>query len=1364
MNLDQGHMKENVKPVEFDPFAGPEIIRVAPAVEPQLEIWVSCAIGGADASRAYNESVSLLLKGVFDRPAMESALTDLILRHEALRSVFSADGHQICVYREVALNLVYADLSSETETGQQSFIKEFSSSDAATAFDLLNGPLFRFALFKLGDQAYYLTLTAHHIICDGWSIGIMLQDLSKFYSARIQNVPSVLPDAIPFSRYAEEQWSFSQTKEYADIEQYWIDQYKDQVPQLEMPIDFPRPSVRTYKSRRDDYPMDPTLVGAIKKVGAKAGSSLISTLISTFEIFLHRITGQPDIVLGIPAAGQSATGNYALVGHCVNLLPLRSHPRGEMAFIDYLKQRKPQILDDYDHQQFTFGSLLKKLNITRDASRVPLVPLVFNIDMGLDDGVDFAGLTHKLFYNPRQYESFEIFINASGSEQSLLLEWSYNTQLYKPASIRRMMSEFESLIRAVVEDPEIKIKDIPLFSSEMLDARLKKWNATAFDYPKEKSVHQLISETASRYPDQTALRFGDRHLTYQHLNESANQLAALLLEKKVKPGDVIGLAVSRSPEMVIALLAILKSGAAYVPLDPQYPQDRIRFMLEDSSAKILLTSRQFEGRFHTTATELLIEAAWEKDLHYSRKDPEIPVNGKDLAYILYTSGSTGKPKGVMVEHRNLVNLLCSMQNMPGISIRDKLLAVTTISFDIAGLELYLPLITGAVLVLTSDEQSKDGRILLEMLKKESISMIQATPSTYKMMLDAGWETKYDLKILCCGEPMSPDLATRLIPRCRELYNMYGPTETTIYSTGTRIFSGDEMITIGHPIGNTQVYILDDYGNPLAEGVVGEIYLAGDGVARGYLNRPELQEERFVNDPFSEQAGARMYRSGDLGKFLEDGKILCLGRIDQQIKIRGYRIEPGEIEQLLVKQREIKEAVVIAREDKPGDQRLVAYIVPDRSLTVGDVSEELLQSWKKTVKDALPPYMVPNHFVMLEQMPITPNGKIDRKALPKPDQRQSENRVNALPSTDTEKLVAGIWVDLLGLQQVGVDEDFFELGGNSMIAVQVMTRLELKTGLRLPITTLFEASTVKKISLMLSERIISWKSLVSIKAGGNKPPLYIVHGTGLTVLVFHFLAKGLDPDQPVFGLQARGLNGVDEPFDTMEDIAACYISEMLEQNPDGPYNLAGYSFGGIVAFEMAKQLEAMGKQVNMLAIFDTYADNSVHFDDWTIKMSKKFMRQFPKFKFILQSFIKHPGKTFTYQLNFVKSKLNRLLVPTGLVDKKLEEDEHLEHADKINQKHDIAFEKYKMKPYNGTIDLFRVKSRMYYLDDPIYLGWKPFALQGLNIHEISGDHRTFLLSPNVQELSALLRGILSERNRGKEVRDNFPKPVSVLKAI
>ncbi|HLZ87828.1 MAG TPA: amino acid adenylation domain-containing protein, partial [Puia sp.] len=1024
-------------------------------------------------------------------------------------------------------------------------------------------------------------------------------------------------------------------------------------------------------------------------------------------------------------------------------------------FLAYLKQRKPKIFDAYDHQQFTFGSLLKRLPIARDPSRIPLVPVVFNIDLGLDNGVAFEGLHYRMAYNPREYENFEIFLNASGSEQALTFEWSYNTQLFKPASIRRMMEGFEHLLRELTTNTNTLIRDLPVMDSYARNDRLDSLNDTAVAYPKDTPLYALIDKKAAETPDHPALQFQSIVITYKTLAEKTSRLAHLLKANGVRKGDPVGLALDRSAEMVIALLAIWKAGGAYIPLDPAYPDERIEFMLKDAAAGILLTSGKYRSRFRTQAKNLILEDCWNKVNDYPATPPTTGT-GADLAYILYTSGSTGTPKGVAIEHHNLVNFMLSMQRKPGITAADRLLAVTTISFDIAGLELYLPLISGATLVLADAGSAKDGRILLDIVRTQKITMMQATPSTWRMMLDAGWDTPLPLKALCGGEGLPKDLAGTLLTKCSSLWNMYGPTETTIWSTVKQIQPDDETITIGRPIDNTQVYILDESATPVALGAIGEIYIGGEGVARGYHNRPALTTERFVNNSFTAD-GSKMYRTGDLGRLLETGDILCLGRIDHQVKIRGHRIELGEIEHSLIKQPGVKEAVVIAREDRPGDQRLVAYIVPTGAgLPEGShIPVQQQREWENGLHNLLPAYMIPNDYVAMKLLPLTANGKIDRKSLPRPAAKTgtAEAKEYTPPTTDLEKIIAASWVQSLGLSKVSIHDDFFELGGHSMIAIQVMTQLEKALGTRLPLTTLVECPTIAQLAQRLEQKdnALSWSSLVPIRAEGSKTPLYIVHGGGLTVMIFHSLAKSLDPDQPVYGLQARGLNGIDEPLDNMNAIAAHYLSEILEHNPDGPYCLAGYSFGGFVAFEMARQLLAMGKEVKMLGIFDTAADNtSVQFEPLWKRVLRKIGRQFPKLFFILQSLGRHPGQTIKYQTTFFRKKMRQPLQRFGLLAEEKNELDTLEHAGKINEKIEIAYSNYKMQPLNINVDLFRVKTRLYFVSDPECLSWRPYALKGVTVHEVPGDHKTFLMDPHYKEMAVILQQCLDERNTAPRI--------------
>lgn len=932
------------QPVEFDPFAGPIIEQAVPAIEPQSEIWTSCLIGGEEANRSYNESVSLNLHGPLDYPSLEQSLKDLIKRHEALRSGFSNDGKQLCVFSENDLAYSFQDISDSKQDSQSELINHFLLEDTKTPFNLQTGPLFRVNLFKLDQNTHHLTLSAHHIICDGWSISIVMQDLGKLYSAHLLSVPVQLPEAPSFADYAVKQRVFQQSSEYKSIESFWIKQFVDEVPQLDIPTDFPRPEFRTYKSHRDDFELKAELIHSIKKMGAKAGCSFVSSMLVAFEVFLHRISGQNDIVLGVPSAGQTEEGYNNLVGHCVNMLPLRSHHNGDFTFLEFLKLRKPAIFDAYENQQYTFGSLIKRLNITRDASRVPLIPIVFNIDIGLNEGVKFEGISHQLIINKREYENFEIFLNASGAGDSLILEWSYNTNLFTPETIKGMMDDFVSLLQTVAENPEIKIKDIDTGGS----VDTFEWNNTSSTYPSDKPLHELISEKAKEHLQKTAVTFKENQLSYEELNSRANQLAHYFIKQGIKKGDRIGLALDRSEELIIALLAVMKSGAAYVALDPAYPKKQINYMLQDSSAKLLLTSKSYRNRFSPVGREIILETIQQDLKDFSKADPITELKGSDLAYVIYTSGSSGTPKGTQIEHHSLVNFLFSMQTSPGIGANDRLLAVTTISFDIAGLELYLPLISGAELVLADSESVKDGRLLLDIIRSEKISMMQATPSSWRMILDAGWDEPLDIKVLCGGEALSRDLASSLKGLCKSLWNMYGPTETTIWSTVKQITNYDDPITIGSPIANTQVYILDQYQKAVRKGGIGEIYIAGDGLARAYLNKPELSKSAFVKDPFAQQDDKRMYRTGDLGKYIPQGDIQCLGRLDNQVKIRGHRIELGAIEESMLMQDAVKEAVVIAREDRPGDKRLVAYIVPENA-EENSKSPSWLERWEDLYK-------------------------------------------------------------------------------------------------------------------------------------------------------------------------------------------------------------------------------------------------------------------------------------------------------------------------------------------------------------------------------------------------------------------------------
>ncbi len=777
------------------------------------------------------------------------------------------------------------------------------------------------------------------------------------------------------------------------------------------------------------------------------------------KVWLHRLTGQADLVVGIHAAGQVAIdsrknqGSRSLVGHCVNLLPLRSHCNGNERFTDYLKDIKHLVLDAYEHQNYTFGSLVKKLNLQREASRVPLLPLAVNLsrvtrNLRLPDS--------ELVLPPKGFNFFDLSIEAMDSGQDLCIDCRFNSDLFDVTTIDRWLGHWKSLLEGMLSNPERPISTLPILNEAERQRVLVDWNQTQVEYPKNKCLHELIEEQVERTPDATAVVFENEQLTYREINYRANQLARYLHGLGVGPDTLVGICVERSLEMVVGLLGILKAGGAYVPLDPIYPKGRLTFMLEDSGVGVLLTQASLAESLPAHQAQIVrLDADWPAIRRESPVNPHSSVAANHLAYMIYTSGSTGKPKGVQIQHGAVVNFLHSMRKAPGLTAQDRLLAITTLSFDIAGLELWLPLMVGAQIVIASREKARDGQALGELLARCNATVMQATPSTWKILLSGDWRGNPHLKILCGGEPWPTDLAQQLLEKCDSLWNMYGPTETTIWSSACRV-NPDEEVLIGGPIANTQFYVVDLHLQPLPVGVPGELCIGGDGLARGYFKMAELTNERFVRDPFADKPGARMYKTGDLVRWQADGKIEFLGRMDHQVKIRGFRIELGEIESVLTGYPGVREAVVVAREDVPGDKRLVAYLTVKNGLPPKDSElRGLLQA-------KLPEYLVPSAFVTLDRFPLTPNGKVDRKALPQPDQARAADAF-VPPGTPTEVSLAKIWGEVLGLKQAGLHDNFFESGGHSLLATRAASRASAAFQVDLTLHTLFEHPTLVSLA-------------------------------------------------------------------------------------------------------------------------------------------------------------------------------------------------------------------------------------------------------------------------------------------------------------
>lgn len=859
------------------------------------------------------------------------------------------------------------------------------------------------------------------------------------------------------------------------------------------------------------------------------------------------------------------------------------------------------------------------------------------------------------------------------------------------------------------------------------------------------TISGLISAQAINHPYKIAVKHGDSTLSYNQLNRRAAQLARFLLAQGLQPNDVVAIATNRSPEMIILFLALIKAGITYLPIDRNFPADRITYMLKDASVILLLTSEGDEAHYEGNHHEMHLESALKRAEKYSDKDLDTPPDPEGVAYILYTSGSTGLPKGVLVKRAGILNLLESIQQSPGITAGDNMLFTTTISFDIAELELLLPLVSGATLVIAGPEVVKDGRALLDIARHENISIMQGAPFMWRMMLEAGWTDALPIKIFCGGEAMSKELAEALLPRCNELWNMYGPTETTVYSIIKRVMPGDEVITIGRAIKDTQVYLLDDNFNQVPDGDIGEIYIGGTGVARGYMNKPELTAEKFIDDKFTGKPGEKIYRTGDLGKLLPGGDIQCLGRIDHQIKIRGYRIEAEEIEAQLKLHPGISHALVTLYTDEAGNMHLVAYVVP-RRITSDDETNRQVQEWKAHLARVLPEYMIPDIFMPIPAIPLLENGKTNRKALPQPVLYREGLERYVEPVTDTEKALAQIFLNNIAIDRIGLIDNFFRLGIDSLVMVKIMVQIEKEFGKRFPLSILIKYPNLNQLAWLIDNDAIDtqYKSLIPIRAKGSKIPLYIVHGIGLNLLNMYHMVSMLDEEQPVYGLQALGLDGNTDQMDSIDEIARFYNGEILQHDPVGPYAISGYSFGGYIAFEMVRQLREMGKEVKMLAMFDTNLQLPTHNMPAWPKWRIKGIRQVKKLLFRISTFITSPVKTIKYLLAQVPIYYYKLLNLLG-ISVVYNPDQVPAYMQKIIQHLQKAFKRHTLKPQSVKIQLFKAAVKMYYVDDPVYFGWKDLALDGIDIHVVPGDHREMFIAPNDKYLAETLQRELDKIN-------------------
>ena len=976
----------------------------------------------------YNVTSTIRLQGKLQVERLEDCLNEIVRRHEALRTRFGmANGEPVQII-EPWQRVTLANAQEEDRSEEEA--RHLAREEARQPFDLTIAPLLRARLIRIAENDHVLVVITHHIVSDGWSFTVLAEELAALYGG------STLPELpIQYADYAIWQRAFLAGERMEQQLAYWRKQLAGAPLVLELPT-APRPAMETFAGAKLSTHIPAELLDRLKELSQREGVTLFMTLLSAFGALLSRYSGQEEVLIGSPIAGRTRMEIEKLIGFFVNTLVFRSDMTGDPPVRELLRRTREMTTGAYANQDAPFEKLVEELKPERDLSRNP----IFQVSLILQN---LPPLTHRMgdltvlpFPVNNPISKFDLTLMIAESSTGLRTTLEYNTALFEPATAARLLEHYANLLAGMVRHPEARVSKLALLSVAEREQVLFEWNATARDYRRDLCLHELIERQAALTPDKIAVKAGGLTMTYAELNARANQVAHWLVERGAGPDVLIGIRMARGVDMLAGLLGILKSGSAYVPLDPAFPQDRLDFILEDSNALLVLTDEAWE-RFDSRPTENLATQ----------------VRPEHLAYVLHTSGSTGKPKGVQITHGNVVNFLTSMRREPGLAADDTLLAVTTLSFDIAGLELYLPLVCGATVEIASREEAGDPALLMTALTRSGATVMQATPVTWRMLVEAGWTGDRNLKALCGGEALPPDLAVALLPRCGELWNMYGPTETTIWSSVYRVKSAPSgTVPLGRPIANTTMYVLDTHMRPVPVGVSGELYIGGESVARGYLNRPELTAERFLNDPFI--PGARIYRTGDLVKFLPDGNLHYLGRADFQVKLRGFRIELGEIEAVLDRHPDVRQSVVVLREE-----RLVAYVTAYvTAYVVGQVDAAALRLHARA---SLPDYMVPSAIVAIDEFPLTPNGKIDRKALPAPDFEP----VSAIaPRTPAEELIAGIWARVLKLESVGVEDNFFELGGHSLAGTQVVSRIRETFHVDLPLRALFEAPTVAALAL------------------------------------------------------------------------------------------------------------------------------------------------------------------------------------------------------------------------------------------------------------------------------------------------------------
>jgi amino acid adenylation domain-containing protein len=1300
-------------------------------------------------STAYNLTATYRIPGPVNGDALQSALRAVIERHEILRTYFPEnDGSPSQVIREsFKPELSIRDFAHLGPEAKQAAVDSTIQELSRHKFDLAAEPPLQVVLVRLGEREEIVAVAVHHILCDAWSMGIFFADLRTFYEAFADHRTAHLPQLpVQYGDYALWERDRQTSGVLTPQIHYWKKKLEGAPRFIDLPFDEDRSESAPYEARLTRFQLDAQTSESVKSLGREQAASPFMVLLAIFKALLSKYTRQHDIVVGTPVSTRTQSDLESVIGCFINTHVFRTEIPPKTTARELVARVRATVLESLDNADVPFATLVSKLTTERNLLRSPLFQVAFilqNTPMSSAYTMVSGGSTLDMALY--MWESNGIF---GGSIE-------HNANLFHPETMACFAACFETLAAEMAAHPDVAIEQLPIVSN----AQAVKWFES--DHGPQVSIpdactHELIERQVRATPHAVAVVCGDESLTYQEMDVRANRLAHRLRALGAGPGTLVALCLDRSVNLIAAPLAVWKAGCAYVPLDPEFPRERLAFMLRDSAAGIVVAESKLLDRLPSSVPHLVcLDRDQEAQEVESAQAPIPPGKPDNLAYVIYTSGSTGQPKGVEITHRSLVNFLTSMRNEPGINQTDRLLAVTSFSFDIAGLELYLPLVEGAQVVIAPHNAAFDGSTLADLLSDAGITIMQATPVTWRLLLESGWRGKPGLKILCGGEAMMPELAEELSATGADVWNLYGPTETTIWSTMQRIRRGGR-VSLGRPIANTQVYVLDQFGLSVPPGIVGELYIGGDGLARGYLRRVELTSERFMES--SSLHGQRLYRTGDLVRRLPNGEIRYVGRTDHQVKIRGFRIELGEIENALELQPEISQAVVVVRESAATDQLLTAYLTirEDAALNLSELRRALLAT--------LPEYMIPGAFVQVPQFPLTPNGKVDRKALLAleyhPRQMGSlstskggtsttdRNGLTAEPAfaepiSHVELVMVEIWREVLGLDKISVHDNFFELGGHSLAAARLIARLRSELRMELPLRCIFIDPTIASLSSHIAydpvvrsyrytSEIPKWSCLVPAQPLGSRTPLFFVAGyqsADDTLLVLSRLIPQLGRDQPVFGFRPRWIEGGAE-YTSVEEMARECLAELRAVQPKGPYLLGGHCLGGIAALEIARLLKAEGEEVRLVFLVDTERPTPSR----RAAFKLHYLRLWPKNIAAVLADIFHASGAVRLQ------KIRRV------IRRKIEPDQFY----KSKVRYSRMLLNHSPAPYAGRIAVIVNQEQAQYDKD---LGWSGFPECDLEIYSAPGSHGT-MFTEHVKHVAQVILNCIDEAMAG--IRRDVPR--------